>query len=75
MCVGFGGIGDFSAIWELGCNWLSRPVDQFLGFVIVKNKKKTFSGFGETVYALTLASFGTWTLFLFWGKSEQSSHN
>lgn len=73
MCVGFCGIGDFSPIWELGCNWLSRPVDQFLGFVIVKNKKKTFSGFGGTVYALTLTSFGTWTLFCFGEKASKAA--
>lgn len=70
MCVGFGGIGDFSAIWELGCNWLSRPVDKFLDYVIFKNEKKRFSGFGETVYALTLTNFGTWTLFLVLGKKR-----
>ena len=49
----------------IGCpaQWIN-----FLGFVIVENEKKTFSGFGETVYALTLTSFGTWALICFGEK-------
>lgn len=54
----------------IGCpaQWIN-----FLGFVIVENEKKTFSGFGETVYALTLTSFGTWALICFGEKASKAA--